>query len=95
MISSQLYCGDSDQRDEGFTIEKYINRASEITVYDHITSVNTVTITVVQKDDYDYSVLRLKQMMEIKVRESCILIFHETRLSTVPSAPPLSKVRVY
>ena len=92
MISSQLYCGNSDQRDEGSTIEKYINRASKITVYDHITSVNTVTITVVQNDDY--SVPRLKTNEEIKVRVSCPLIFHETRLSTVPSAPPLSKVRV-
>ena len=89
MISSQLYCGDSDQRDEGSTIEKYINRASEITVYDHITSVNTLTITVVQNDDY--SVPRLKTNDgEKKVRVLCPLIFHETRLSTVPSAPPLS-----
>ena len=92
MISSQLYCGNSDQRDEGSTIEKYINRASKITVYDHITSVNTVTITVVQKDDY--SVPRLKANDGKKVRVSCPLIFHETRLSTVPSASPLSKVRV-
>ena len=89
MISSQLYCGNSDQRDEGSTIEKYINRASKITVYDHITSVNTVTISVVQNDDY--SVPRLKANDgEKKVRVSCPLIFHETRLSTVPSAPPLS-----